>query len=127
MIHRLVDLIRFPPPYEGPILSGRVDGLAYLVGWLATFAHLLMWVFVLALGLDSPWPTISTVASAVGTLLLITIVIVIHRRLGRAASACRSTSCGNGGSVRGTPSAALSGSRCGFRKRSTRSSEARRQ
>ena len=82
MIRRFWEAIRWPPPYDGPILSGRLDGFAYLLGWIATFAHLLLWVFVLALGLDKPWPTLSTVASATATLLLLTIVIVIHRRMG---------------------------------------------
>jgi hypothetical protein len=68
VIRRLWDWVRWPPPYDGPILSGRIDGFAYLLGWTATFAHLTLWVFVLLLGLD--------------TLLLLTIVIVIHRRVG---------------------------------------------
>src|SRR5262249_54206619 len=75
----------FPPPYDGPILSGRVDGVAYLLGWLATLAHITLWVVVLALGLHTPWKTISTVASVVATLLLLTIVIAIHRRMGNHA------------------------------------------
>ena len=75
-------MIRFPPPYEGPILSGRIDGFAYLLGWAATFFHLTLWVFVLLLGLDNPWPIVSTMSSVIATLLFITIVIVIHRRLG---------------------------------------------
>lgn len=82
VIHRLYDLIRFPPPYDGPILSGRIDGSAYLLGWTATFAHLILWLLVLLLGLDKPWRTISTLASILATLLLLTIVIVIHRRIG---------------------------------------------
>jgi hypothetical protein len=82
VIHRLWDLVRFPPPYKGPILSGRIDGLAYLLGWTATFAHIALWVFVLLLGLDRPWPAVSTLASVIATLFLLTIVIVIHRRLG---------------------------------------------
>jgi len=82
MLRRLFDKIRFPPPYEGPILAGRIDGVAYLLGWAATLAHLTMWVLVLVLGLDKPWPTISTVASVLATLLLLTIVLVIHRRMG---------------------------------------------
>jgi hypothetical protein len=82
MFRRLWQSIRFPPPYEGPILSGRLDGAAYLLGWTATFAHLTLWVVVLALGLHSPWKTVSAIASAVATLLLLTIVIVIHRRIG---------------------------------------------
>ena len=65
--------VRFPPPYDGPILSGRIDGAAYLLGWLATFAHLTLWVVVLALGLHNPWTIISTVTSVVATLLLLTI------------------------------------------------------
>ena len=40
VIRRLYEIVRFPPPYDGPILSGRIDGLAYLLGWTATFAHL---------------------------------------------------------------------------------------
>jgi hypothetical protein len=79
---RLIEWIRFPPPYEGLILSGRIDGFAYLLGWGATFFHLTLWVFVLLLGLDTPWPIVSTMSSVIATLLFITIVIVIHRRLG---------------------------------------------
>ncbi len=82
MLHKLWEWIRWPPPYEGPILSGRLDGAAYLLGWIATFTHLALWVVVLVFGLDPPWPWISTGASAVGTLLLLTIVLVIHRRIG---------------------------------------------
>jgi hypothetical protein len=82
MIRRFIDFIRFPPPYEGSILSGRIDGFAYLLGWIATFAHLGLGACVLLLGLDRPWPIVSSVTSAIGTLLFITIVIVIHRRLG---------------------------------------------
>ena len=82
MIRRLYEMVRFPPPYDGAILSGRIDGIAYLLGWAATFAHLTLWVFVLLLGLDKPWRTISTVASILATLFLLTIVIFIHRRMG---------------------------------------------
>ena len=82
MIRRLFEIVRFPPAYEGPILSGHIDGFAYLLGWIATIAHLTMWVFVVLLGLDRPWPTVSTLASVIGTLLFVTIVIVIHRRMG---------------------------------------------
>jgi hypothetical protein len=82
VIRRLYEMVRLPSPYDGPILSGRIDGFAYLLGWVATFAHLTLWVFVLALGLDKPWRTISTLASIVATLLLLTIVILIHRRIG---------------------------------------------
>ena len=81
-LHRLWTLVRFPPPYQGPILSGRIDGAAYLLGWLATFAHITLWVLVLALGLHKPWKTVSTIATVIATLLLLTIVIVIHRRMG---------------------------------------------
>ncbi len=81
MIRRLIDLVRFPPPYEGPILAGPIDGAAYLVGWTLTFAHLALGASVLVLGLDRPWPVVSSVTSVVGTLLFISIVIVIHRRL----------------------------------------------
>jgi len=79
---RFIEVVRFPPPYEGPILTGRLDGAAYLVGWSATFAHLTLWAVVLALGLRDPWTTVSTIASVAGTLLFITLVIVVHRRLG---------------------------------------------
>ena len=61
MIRRFWEFVRFPPPYDGPILSGRIDGVAYLLGWAATFAHLLLWVFVLVFDLRSPWKTVSTV------------------------------------------------------------------
>lgn len=81
-LKELVDWVRFPPPYEGSIMSGRVDGVVYVVGWTATVAHLGLWVVVLVLGLGSPWSLVSTIASAVGTLLFITLVMVIHRRLG---------------------------------------------
>jgi hypothetical protein len=39
-------------------------------------------LFVLLLGLDKPWPTFATLASILATLLLLTIVILIHRRMG---------------------------------------------
>jgi len=86
---RLWELIKFPAPYEGAILSGRLDGFAYLLGWVATFAHLSLWVVVLLFGLDKPWPTISTAASILATLLLLTIVLVIHRRLGHSTKLAR--------------------------------------
>jgi len=89
-IRRLWNLIRFPPPYDGPILTGRVDGIAYLLGWLATLAHLTLWVVVLLLGLHKPWKTVSTLASIVATLLLLSIVIVIHRRMGHGGKLTRS-------------------------------------
>ena len=82
MFRRLWNAIKFPPPYDGPILSGRLDGVAYLLGWLATFAHLVLWVVVLAAGLHKPWKTVSTLTSVAGTLFLLTIVLVIHRRMG---------------------------------------------
>lgn len=85
MIRRLFEMIRFPPPYKGPILSGRLDGFAYLIGWTVTFAHLALAACVLLLGLDKPWPEISTLTSSIGTLFLLTIVIVIHRRLGNVS------------------------------------------
>lgn len=84
MIRRLWEWIRFPPPYDGPILTGRIDGTAYLVGWVATLAHLSLWVVVLSLGLGTWWRVASTIASVVGTMLFITIVIVIHRRMGES-------------------------------------------
>jgi len=71
-------------------LSGRIDAFAYLLGWAATFAHLTLRAVVLVLGLDKPWRTISTLASIVATLLLLTIVIVIHRRTGQTSSLPRS-------------------------------------
>jgi hypothetical protein len=83
-------MVRFPPAYQGPILSGRIDGVAYLLGWLATFAHLALWVVVLVLGLDKPWKTVSTLTSIVATLFLLTIVIVIHRRMGHGGGLSRS-------------------------------------
>ena len=83
-IRRLFEWIRWPPPYEGPILAGRIDGFAYLIGWAITFAHLALAAGVFILGLDKPWPLVSTLTSVVGTLFLLTIVIVIHRRLGNA-------------------------------------------
>jgi hypothetical protein len=82
LVHRFIELVRFPPPYQGPILSGRLDGGVYLVGWILTAAHLSLAAFVFLLGLDTPWPIVSTITSVVGTLLFISIVIVIHRRLG---------------------------------------------
>jgi len=81
-LRRFWDWIRWPAPYPGPILSGRIDGFAYLLGWIATFAHLALWVIVLALGLHKPWHTISTIASISATLLLLSLVIAIHRRMG---------------------------------------------
>jgi hypothetical protein len=89
MIRRLVEFVRFPPPYQGPILSGRLDGLAYVSGWVVTALHLALAAGVLLLGLDRPWPTVSTVASIIGTLFLITIVIVIHRRMGERSRLSR--------------------------------------
>ena len=82
MIRRLIEFIRFPPPYEGPILSGRIDGVAYVFGWVVTVAHLALAGGVLLLGFGAPWPTVSAVASSIGALFFITIVIVIHRRIG---------------------------------------------
>jgi hypothetical protein len=49
-----------------------------------------LWVLVLLFGLDKPWPTISTAASICATLLLLTIVLAIHRRMGRQSSLARS-------------------------------------
>jgi hypothetical protein len=88
-MRRLWEWIKWPPPYEGPILSGRFDGIAYLLGWAATFAHLFLWVVVLVFGLDKPWKWISTGASIIATLLLLTIVLVIHRRMGRGGKLAR--------------------------------------
>jgi hypothetical protein len=81
-LRRVWEWIRWPAPYEGPILEGRIDGFAYLLGWLATFAHLALWVVVLVLELRKPWHTVSTIASIIATLLLLSLVIVIHRRMG---------------------------------------------
>lgn len=89
-LRRLWNFIRFPPSYKGPILSGRMDGAAYLLGWTATFAHITLWVIVLVLGLHSPWKTISTLASIIATLFLLAIVIVIHRRMGHGGNLPRS-------------------------------------
>ncbi|MGZ4710182.1 MAG: hypothetical protein ACXWBN_15710 [Acidimicrobiales bacterium] len=86
MIGRLIDIVRFPPAYEGAILSGRIDGIAYVVGWFVTLAHLTLAVGVLFFGFGAPWPTVSTLASTIGTLFFITIVIVIHRRLGEGST-----------------------------------------
>jgi hypothetical protein len=83
LIRRGIDAIRWPPPYQGPILAGRIDGAAYLVGWAATIAHLSLAVCVLAFGFGDPWPIVSTIVSSIGTIFLISIVIVIHRRLGQ--------------------------------------------
>jgi hypothetical protein len=88
-MRRLWEAIKFPPPYQGAILSGRFDGVAYLLGWTATFAHLSLWVIVLAFGLDQPWPIISTAASIAATLLLLAIVLVIHRRMGNRSKLTR--------------------------------------
>jgi hypothetical protein len=82
MFHRLIEFVRFPAAYEGPILTGPFDGIAYVAGWAVTIAHLALAAGVLIFGFGAPWPTVSTVSSAVGTLFLITIVIVIHRRIG---------------------------------------------
>ena len=89
MIGRLWRAVKFPPPYQGPILSGRIDGAAYLLGWTATFAHVALWIIVLAFGLHRPWQAISTAASVIATLLLLTIVIVIHRRMGARGALSR--------------------------------------
>jgi hypothetical protein len=82
MIRSFIDFIRWPPPYQGPILSGRIDGIAYLLGWIATLAHISLAVCVLVLGLDRPWPIVSAFTSGLATVFLISIVIAIHRRLG---------------------------------------------
>jgi len=74
--------VKFPPPHVGPGLEGRADGGAYLLAWLVTIVHLTLAVCVFLLGLDRPWPIVSAVASGVGTLILLTLVIVIHRRMG---------------------------------------------
>jgi hypothetical protein len=89
VIRRLWNAIKFPPPYQGAILSGRFDGVAYLLGWIATFAHLSLWVVVLVLGLGQPWPIISTSVSVIATLFLLTIVLVIHRRMGNRSKLTR--------------------------------------
>jgi hypothetical protein len=89
VIRRFWEWIKWPPPYEGAILSGRFDGIAYLVGWVATFTHLFLWVVVLVFGLDTPWPWISTGASIISTLVLLTIVLVIHRRMGHGGKLTR--------------------------------------
>jgi hypothetical protein len=90
MIRRAWEFIKFPPPYEGRILSGRIDGVAYLLGWLATAAHLALWVVVLVAGFGRPWKTVSTLTSVIATLLLLTIVLVIHRRMGHHAKLAKS-------------------------------------
>jgi len=89
VIRRFWEWIKWPPPYEGAILTGRFDGFAYLLGWAATFAHATLWVVVLVFGLDTPWPWISTGASIISTLVLLTIVLVIHRRMGRGGKLAR--------------------------------------
>jgi hypothetical protein len=81
-LRRFIEFIRFPPPYPGPILTGRIDGAAYLVGWTAMAAHLTLWVAVAFLGFVTPWPVVSAIASFAATMLFISIVIVIHRRMG---------------------------------------------
>jgi hypothetical protein len=88
-VGRLWAAVRLPPSYEGPILTGRIDGVAYLLGWLATFAHLTLWAVVLVLGLHKTWKTVSTLASVAATLFLLTIVIVIHRRMGHGGKLSR--------------------------------------
>ena len=82
-LRRAWEWVKFPPPYPGPVLDGRVDGVAYLVAWLATLVHLSLAAFVFLLGLDQPWPIVSAVVSGIGTILLLTLVIVIHRRMGQ--------------------------------------------
>ena len=82
-LRRAWEWVKFPPPYPGPVLDGRVDGVAYLVAWLATLVHLSLAAFVFLLGLDQPWPIVSAVVSGIGTILLPTLVIVIHRRMGQ--------------------------------------------
>ena len=81
-VGQAVEWVRLPPAFEGQILTDRIDGIAYLLGWTATIAHLGLWVVVLLAGLSSPWSLVSTITSVVGTLLFITLVLVIHRRLG---------------------------------------------
>jgi hypothetical protein len=82
LLRRSIEFIRWPKPYEGPILSGRIDGAAYLIGWIATLTHLTLAICVIAFDAGDPWPIVSTIVSSIGTVLLITIVIVIHRRIG---------------------------------------------
>lgn len=89
MLSRIWRAIRFPPPYDGPILAGRLDGVAYLLGWFATLAHLTLWIVVLVLSLHAPWKLISSITSTVATLFLLTIVIVIHRRMGHGGKLTR--------------------------------------
>jgi hypothetical protein len=67
-----------------------MDGAAYLLGWIATFAYITLWVVVLVLGLHQRWETISTFASIIATLFLLTIVVVIHRRMGHGGKLSRS-------------------------------------
>ena len=45
-IRRLFEWVRWPPPYDGPILAGRIDGFAYLIGWAITGFAMLMLTFV---------------------------------------------------------------------------------
>ena len=54
MIRRLVEFVRFPPPYEGPILSGRLDGIAYVSGWVVTALHLALAAGVLCSASTDP-------------------------------------------------------------------------
>ena len=86
MIRRLIEIVRFPPPYKGAILSGRIDGIAYLTGWVITAAHLTLAAGVLFFDFGAPWPTVSALTSTIGTLFFITIVIVIHRRIGEGST-----------------------------------------
>jgi hypothetical protein len=81
-LRRAWGLVAFPPPHPGPVLDGRVDAAAYLVAWIVTLAHLALALCVFLLGLDRPWPVVSAVASGLGTIILLTLVIVIHRRMG---------------------------------------------
>jgi len=82
LLRRAWDAVRLPPPHVGPILSGRIDGAAYLMAWVVTFVHLGLAACVFLLGLARPWPVVSALVSGAGTLILLTLVIVIHRRLG---------------------------------------------
>ena len=108
LLRRAWDVVRLPPPHVGPILSGRIDGAAYLMAWLVTFVHLGLAACVFLLGLARPWPVVSALVSGTGTLILLTLVIVIHRRLGHRDTLSKA-SCGSGGSVRGIRSADWSG------------------
>lgn len=85
MLRKLINAIKLPPPYRGPILINRSLATLYLVAWLAMFAHIALWIAVLFFGVEKHW-RLSLGTSVVATVIFVVIVIVIRRRIGEARS-----------------------------------------